>query len=84
MTQFEYRGALNPDDHRDIIVPRPELDRIQTHIANADLYIALRSPRQTGKTTLLFQLQANLHGHGYGAAYVDLYNVPRNLDIELR
>ena len=50
MTTFETSGPLNPEDHRDVIVQRPELDHILTHIANRDSPIALHSPRQTGKT----------------------------------
>jgi len=72
MAIFETGGALHPEEHFHIMVQRPELDRILAHIQNDDLYVALQSPRQTGKTTLLYQIQARLHGHGYGAVYLDL------------
>ena len=72
MPTFETRGALHPEEHRDIIVYRPELDRILTHIEQADHYVALRSPHQTGKTTLLYQIRAHLHGRGYGVVHLDL------------
>ncbi len=72
---FKAGGGLNPKRYENIIVHRAELDRILNHIENEELYIALRSPRQTGKTTLLYQIQAHLHGHGYGVAYLDLSNV---------
>jgi hypothetical protein len=72
MTSFVAGGPLNPVMHKDVIIDRPQLSRILKHIENKDKYIALQGPRQTGKTTLLFQVKARLHGHGYGVAYVTL------------
>ena len=72
MTVFKSGGGLDPEADRNIIIERPELDRVFAHIKTEDLYVALRSPRQTGKTTLLFQLQSRLQESGYGAAYIDL------------
>ncbi|MBI1930704.1 AAA-like domain-containing protein, partial [Candidatus Poribacteria bacterium] len=79
MTPFKAGGALNPEEYSHIIVHRPELDRILDHIDKEDLYIALRSPRQTGKTTLLYQIMAHLHGHGWGVVHLDLSGLS-NLD----
>ncbi len=72
MVVFKAGGALNPEEHCNIIVHRAELDLFIKHIENGELYIALRSPRQTGKTTLLYQIQACLHGQGYGVVFLDL------------
>jgi hypothetical protein len=72
MAVFQAGGGLHPEEHRRIIVQRAELDRILAHIHSGDLYVALSGPRQTGKTTLLYQLQTRLHGHGYGVVYIDL------------
>ncbi len=72
MTIFKASGALNPEDHRNIIVHRIELDEIITHIENKDEYLVLQAPTQSGKTTLLYQIQSRLHQHGYGVVYLDL------------
>jgi DNA invertase Pin-like site-specific DNA recombinase len=72
MAAFQAVGGLHPEEHSHIIVRRPELDHLLAHVQNGDLYVALSSRRQTGKTTLLYQLQARLHGHGYGVVYLDL------------
>ncbi len=72
MTSFISGGALHPVDHSDIIVNRPELGVIIDHIEGHDTYIALNSSRQTGKTTLLYQIQSHLHKKGYGVFYIDL------------
>jgi hypothetical protein len=72
MAVFTAGGGLNPEQHASIIVWRQELDHILAHIQSGDLYIALRSARQTGKTTLLYQIQTRLHGHGYGVVHLDL------------
>ncbi|MGK7875348.1 MAG: AAA-like domain-containing protein [Xenococcaceae cyanobacterium] len=72
MTAFIAGGALNPQKHQNIIIHRPELDLILEHLEREDLYIILQSPRQTGKTTLLYQIQDCLHGKGYGVVYLDL------------
>ncbi|NEP13554.1 MAG: AAA family ATPase [Symploca sp. SIO2C1] len=72
MTVFETSGALNPEEHRNIIVNRVELDEIITHIENQDQYAVIQAPTQSGKTTLLYQIQSRLHQHGYGVVYLDL------------
>ena len=72
MTIFEPGGALDLEEHQNIIIQRPELDDVLNHIKKKRHYIALRSPRQMGKTTFLYQIQACLHGHDYGVVYVDL------------
>ncbi len=72
MTVFEASGALNPQEHNNIIVPRVELEEIITHIENKDEYIVLQAPTQSGKTTILYQIHSRLHQHGYGVVYLDL------------
>ena len=72
MTNFKIAGALEPDTDYKIIIPRREHATILGHIETKDLYVALCSPRQTGKTTLLFQLQKELREKSYGAAYIDI------------
>ena len=72
MTVFEASGALNPEEHRNIIVHREELDEIIAHIKNKDEYLVLQAPTQSGKTTLLYQIYSRLHQHGYGVVYLDL------------
>jgi hypothetical protein len=72
MTVFETSGALNPEEHRNIIVHRVELDEIIAHIGNQDEYVVIQAPTQSGKTTLLYQIHALLHQHGYGVVYLDL------------
>lgn len=72
MSNFVASGALNPEEHRQIIVHRGELDEIITHIENKDEYIVLQAPTQSGKTTLLYQIHSRLHQHGYGVVYLEL------------
>jgi len=48
------------------------LEEIINFIAAKDGYIALQGPRQTGKTTLLYQVQTKLHKKSYGVVYIDL------------
>ena len=72
MTIFEASGALNPEEHSNIIVHRVELDEIITHIENKDDYAILQAPTQSGKTTLLYQIHSRLHQNGYGVVYLDL------------
>lgn len=72
MTNFVASGALNPEEHRQIIVHRGELDEIITHIENKDEYIVLQASTQSGKTTLLYQIHSRLHKHGYGVVYLEL------------
>ena len=71
---FKTRGPLDPVSDRAIYVPRPELDRL-VHAAQAtsvDAYLAVLSSRQTGKTTLLYQLRHRLRPRGVGIALIDL------------
>jgi hypothetical protein len=72
MTMFVAGGSLNPVKHSHIIVHRAELDTILDHIDKEDSYVILCGPRQTGKTTLLYQVQSLLNDQGYGVAYLDL------------
>ncbi len=72
MTSYITKGPLHPEEHKCQIIDRPELDRLLDNIIKDDSYIALGNPRQTGKTTLLFQIQAKLHKKNYGVVYIDL------------
>lgn len=72
MTVFESSGALNPQEHRSIIIERVELGEILSHIKNQDEYAVIQAPSQSGKTTLLYQIHSHLHQHGYGVVYLDL------------
>lgn len=73
MTDFQYGRPLNPiDDGDDIIIKRAELYDTLNHLQNEDRYIALCSPRHTGKTTLLYQIQEHIRQQGNGVAYLDL------------
>ena len=74
MGTFVAGGPLNPTIHQNIIIRRSQLDHILNNIINGDLYIAICSPRQTGKTTLLYQIQACLSKQEYGVSYIDLEN----------
>ena len=65
---YKLRGPLEPHDV--VNIRRKELEDIRKEVR--DSYIALFSPRQTGKTTLLRQLQEELHGKGYGVVYISL------------
>ncbi|MBW4473848.1 MAG: AAA-like domain-containing protein [Stenomitos rutilans HA7619-LM2] len=71
MNTFQAGGPLNPNEARIAIIRREEFDRIIRHAINESLYIALNSPRQTGKATLLNQVRCDLHGQGYGVAFLD-------------
>ncbi len=71
---FKTRGPLDPADDRAVYVPRPELDHL-LHAAQStrvDAYLAILSARQTGKTTLLYQLRYHLRPRGIGVALIDL------------
>lgn len=75
---FKTRGPLDPERDRDLCVERKELGGLlnlcrQPMIYN---YGALLSPRQTGKTTILYRLRQELR-HGMPAALIDL-SVLRN------
>lgn len=72
MTHFITNGALNLTKHSAVVIERSKFKAMLEHIANDDLYIALHNPRQTGKTTTLYQMKKSLHGKGYGVSYIDL------------
>jgi len=73
-TIFKTRGPLDPVNDSAIYVPRPELDQLlrAAQLTRVDAYLALLSSRQTGKTTLLYQLRHRLRPRGYGVALIDL------------
>ncbi|MDE3088124.1 MAG: AAA-like domain-containing protein [Chloroflexota bacterium] len=71
---FKTRGPLDPVNDSAICASRPELDQI-LRVVNAptvDAYLAILSSRQTGKTTLLYQLRQRVRPRGLGVALVDL------------
>lgn len=74
MATFVAGGPLNPIENQNIIIYRSQLASILEDIINGNLYISLTSPRQTGKTTLLYQIQASLSKQGYGVVYIDFEN----------
>ena len=80
---FKTRGPLDPVRDRAVYVPRPELEALRraAQAPMVDAYYALLGSRQTGKTTLLYQLRARLRPRGYGIAFVDL-GVLRNQNEE--
>ena len=69
---FISAGPLDPIGHRKYNIDRPELEEILHHIRERDHYLALRSPRQMGKTTLLLKVQDRLQGNNYGVANLDV------------
>lgn len=71
---FKTRGPLDPVTDRAIYVPRPELERLlrAAQATSVDAYLAILSSRQTGKTTLLYQLRHRLRPRGVGVALIDL------------
>lgn len=76
---FKTRGPLDPVSDKAITVERPELEQLlrAAQAPAVDAYLAILSSRQTGKTTLLYQLRARLRPRGYGIALIDL-SVARN------
>jgi hypothetical protein len=74
---FKTRGPLDPVTDSAICVARPELDYLlrAAHAPTVDAYLAVLGSRQTGKTTLLYQLRARLRPRGLGIALVDLAGV---------
>ena len=71
---FKTWGPLDPVNDSAIHVARPELERL-VRVARAntiDAYLALLGSRQTGKTTLLYQMRARLRQYGIGVALIDL------------
>lgn len=71
---FKTRGPLDPVSDSAICVPRPELEQLlrAAQAMSVDAYIAILSSRQTGKTTLLYQLRHRLRPRGLGIALIDL------------
>lgn len=71
---FKTKGPLDPVRDRAVLIERQEAQRIVRLAtqANVDSYLALLSPRQTGKTTLLYHVRALLREQGCGVAFVDL------------
>lgn len=71
---FKTRGPLDPVNDSAIYVPRPELDQLlrAAQATVVDAYLALLSSRQTGKTTLLYQLRHRLRPRRLGVALIDL------------
>lgn len=71
---FKTRGPLDPVTDRAVYVPRPELERLlrAAQATSVDAYLAILSSRQTGKTTLLYQLRHRLRPRGIGVALIDL------------
>ena len=82
---FKTRGPLDPVTDHAICVPRPELDQLlrTAQAPTVDAYLAILSSRQTGKTTLLYQLRARLRLRGYGIALIDLSVVQEQAEAEL-
>ncbi len=71
---FKTRGPLDPVNDSALYAPRPELDHLlrTAQATSLDAYLAILGSRQTGKTTLLYQLRARLRPRGIGVALVDL------------
>ncbi len=71
---FKTRGPLDPVSDAGICAPRAELKQLLRMIQapTVDAYLAILSSRQTGKTTLLYQLRSQLRPRGYGVAFIDL------------
>lgn len=71
---FKTRGPLDPVNDSAIYVPRPELEQLlrAAQATTVDAYLAILSSRQTGKTTLLYQLRHRLRPRGLGVALIDL------------
>jgi len=75
---FKTKGPLDPELDRDLYIERPELDDLLFLCRQSTVYSygALLSPRQTGKTTLLYRLRQTLRP-ALPAAFIDL-SVLRN------
>ncbi len=71
---FKTRGPLDPVNDSAICAPRPELEQLlrAVNAPTVDAYMAILSSRQTGKTTLLYQLRQRVRPRGIGVALVDL------------
>jgi len=75
---FKTRGPLDPELDRDLYIERRELGGLLNLCRQPTIYSygALLSSRQTGKTTLLYQLRQRLQG-SLPAVFIDL-SVLRN------
>lgn len=83
MTSFVAGGPLNPRRHGNIILERAELDSIIQQVTKRNNYLILKSPRQTGKTTLLFQIENRFDGQDqYCVVYLDLGLFGNNTEQE--
>ena len=71
---FKTRGPLDPVKDQAILVVRRDLWQLLRLATQPGVssYVALLSPRQTGKTTLLYQARALLKEKDCGVALVDL------------
>ena len=71
---FSTKGPLDPVKDKDTLIERRELWQIVRLATQASVYgyAAVLSPRQTGKTTLLYHARSILSQQDCGVAYVDL------------
>lgn len=82
---FKTRGPLDPVTDHAVCVQRPELDQLlrAAQAPAIDAYLAVLSSRQTGKTTLLYQLRARLRPRGYAVVLIDLAVTRNQAEAEL-
>ncbi len=82
---FKTRGPLDPVNDNAVYVPRPELEQLlrAAQATSVDAYLAILSSRQTGKTTLLYQLRHRLRPRGVGVALIDLSVVRDQPEVEM-
>ncbi len=83
MTSFVAGGPLSTRRNKNIILERPELNLVLQRIQEKNNYnlLILQSPRQTGKTTLLFQIQNHFCGNEeYSVIYLDLSLFDNNIE----
>jgi hypothetical protein len=82
---FKTRGPLDPVTDTAIYVTRPELEPLMraAEATTIDAYQAVLSSRQTGKTTLLYQLRHRLRPRGFGVALIDLSIVQDQPEAQL-
>jgi len=71
---FKTKGPLDPAKDQAILIERRELWQLLRLVTQpgTSSYVALLSPRQTGKTTLLYQVRTLLEEKDCGVALVDL------------
>lgn len=84
-TLFKTRGPLDPLQDQSVCIARPELAPVvrMARAAQVDAYVALLSSRQTGKTTFLYQLSAQLRAPGFGLVLIDLGSVQDQPEAQL-